>query len=317
MKKFIYEDIEQFVSKPLFDEEVILNNDPSYPRITIVTPSYNQAEFFEKTILSILNQNYPNLEYIVIDGGSVDETVELIKKYEKYITYWSVEPESGQAEAVNIGFEKATGDIVGCQNSDDIYLPGAFEMLAKEYKKNSDNDVYFGHTMLIDDSDNIMSIYKSPSFNFFAHLYEGSQVLSQSVFFNKEVFFKVGLLRTDYVFSFDYEYLCRLAHNNAKFKKIDNILGCLRIHEKAKTFKIPEVGKKEHNSIRDHYIEISKYYCPKALGYFLSRVRKFIIYLLKLDYVYLFQTLRLKTIRKVNNGNKQEKTPNKRVVQRS
>ena len=118
--------IKKFVSSQLFDEKIILNKDISWPKISIVTPSYNQGDFLEQTILSVLNQNYPNLEYIIIDGGSTDKSMEIIKKYEKYISYWISEKDNGQADAIKKGFRKSSGEIFAWINSDDNYLYKSF-----------------------------------------------------------------------------------------------------------------------------------------------------------------------------------------------
>lgn len=103
----------------------------NYPKISIVTAVYNQAQFIEKTILSVLEQNYPNLEYIIIDGGSTDGTVDIIKKYEKYLTYWISEPDKGHANALNKGFARTTGEIMAWINGDDMYFPWTFRVVAE------------------------------------------------------------------------------------------------------------------------------------------------------------------------------------------
>lgn len=108
----------------------------TFPKISIVTPSYNQGKYLERTILSVVQQNYPNLEYIIIDGGSTDNSVEIIKKYESKLSYWVSEKDRGQAHALNKGFQKITGDIVAWINSDDWYEEGVFEEIVKNFKMN-------------------------------------------------------------------------------------------------------------------------------------------------------------------------------------
>src|ERR1051326_2778110 len=102
-----------------------------YPKISIVTPSFNQAEFFEQTLRSVLDQNYPNLEYVVIDGGSTDGSVDIIKKYADKLTYWVSEKDKGQYDAINKGFSHTTGEIMGWINSSDIYYPWTLQIIAE------------------------------------------------------------------------------------------------------------------------------------------------------------------------------------------
>src|ERR1043166_4155332 len=116
--------------------------------ISIVTPSYNQAAFLEETIRSVLLQGYPNLEYIVMDGGSTDGSVEIIKKYEKHLAYWTSEKDAGASDAIRKGFERATGSILAYLNSDDLYLPGAIHRLVNRLRSVK-GDVVYGKIQIV------------------------------------------------------------------------------------------------------------------------------------------------------------------------
>jgi glycosyltransferase involved in cell wall biosynthesis len=135
------------------------SNGTDWPRISIVTPSYNQGEFIEETIRSVLLQGYPNLEYIIIDGGSTDTTLAMIKKYQPYIAHWVSEPDRGQSHALNKGFQQATGDFVGWQNSDDFYAIDALATLAHTYQQDPDIDILYGSTKYVDRDSNFLNFY--------------------------------------------------------------------------------------------------------------------------------------------------------------
>ena len=126
-------------------------------KISITTPSYNQSRFLEQSILSIVNQNYPNLEYGIIDGGSNDNSVDIIKKYEDRISYWVSEPDSGQADAIMKGLKRSTGEIFGLQNSDDRHLPGTLEYVAHIFDEHPEIDLLFGGWNFIDSEGRIIS----------------------------------------------------------------------------------------------------------------------------------------------------------------
>ena len=224
-------EIKYFIKESLFDK--LNNKDSSNPRISIITPSYNQAEFLERTILSVLNQNYPNLEYIIMDGGSTDGSVEIIKKYEKYLSYWVSEKDHGQADAINKGFQKATGDLVAWQNSDDIYLPNAFLNLANTYKKKPDYDIYFGNVYLIDENDKIIREMRFHPFSVNHLIYYDWNLTSQATFWKRKIFDEVGYLK-DYNVCFDWEWFIRLGKKRYKFFFIHEFMGAYRIHGQSK-----------------------------------------------------------------------------------
>lgn len=237
MKKFTSEEIRSFVSKPLFDEKIILNKDPSWPKISIVTPSYNQAQFLERTILSVLNQNYPNLEYIIIDGASTDGTVEIIKKYEKYLTYWVSEKDNGQAHALNKGFRLCNGAWLGWQNSDDVYMPGAFLDFVRYANKLNQKYVFYSDCAIIDYDDNIMSIKPNIPPNPLYASYRSMILGNQACFFSKRVTDEAGFIDEQFQFAMDRDFflriLLRLGKN--KFHYANSIWGAFRKQDRSKT----------------------------------------------------------------------------------
>lgn len=233
MGKFTLQEIKEFVSKPIFNEKVILRKDKSWPKVSIVTPSYNQAEFLERTILSVLNQNYPNLEYIIIDGGSTDGSVDIIKKYEKYFTYWVSEKDTGQADAINKGFKIATGELVAWQNSDDIYLPRAFFRIIEELRKHPDCCVVFSNVYLIDENDEVFKEMRFIPFDLEHLIYYDWNLSSQAVFWKRELFNTVGYLK-NYKVLFDLDWFIRVGKATKKFRFIKEFLGAYRIHSKSK-----------------------------------------------------------------------------------
>jgi len=204
------------------------------PKITIVTPSFNQAKFLERTILSVLNQNYPNLEYIIIDGGSTDGSVEIIKKYEKKLAWWVSEKDRGQAEAINKGLKRATGDWVAWQNSDDVYFDDVFFNLIECVKKNPTAGMIIANLMLIDEKDKSLRdiCYVRPTYN--SVLAEGMVLCNQAAFWKRDIHDDIGYLDERFHYSFDFEWFLRLL-KKYKAKHINQIWGGLRQHNLSKS----------------------------------------------------------------------------------
>lgn len=249
MEKPDLNDIQRFVSGPLFDEKVILSKDPSLPRISIVTPSYNQARFLERTILSVLNQGYPNTEYIIIDGGSTDGSVEIIKKYEKYLAYWVSEKDHGQADAVNKGFLKSTGEILTWQNSDDLFLPNAFFSAVEAFKRYPQSSLVFGNVKMVDEEDQECGELRFVPFRRWALMHGRMMMGNQAAFWRRELFFDAGLLDASLNFVMDYEFFLR-ASFCGKFKFIREFQGALRLQGESKTSTIPQVRIREYAEVQ-------------------------------------------------------------------
>lgn len=264
-----------------------------YPKITIITPSYNQAAYLERTILSVLNQNYPNLEYMVIDGGSTDGSVEIIKKYEKWLAYWVSEKDHGQVDAINKGLRRATGEWIGFQNSDDVYAPYAFDTVAQTAAQHPQSSIIYGHLLIIDKNDNIIEQLKTVPYSLMAQVVEGMQIHNQSWFFKKELVEKVGVFDERYRFAFDYEVVTRYTFSAQTYPvQAQNLWGALRKHEDTKTSNIAHIGKEEHRQIKQSYLpKIALPLGEKAVLY-RTKLNKLLYFLGKADLTYMLYRMK-------------------------
>lgn len=254
----------------------------SYPKISIITPSYNQGQFLEETILSVLNQNYPNLEYIIIDGGSTDNSVEIIKRYEKYLAYWVSEKDNGQTFAINKGLKKATGDIIAYINSDDVYLPDAFNRIVKMFNKQPTWGMVYGDYYLIDESSKVIKKKREIDFDYVMGCFIGMGIIipQPTVFFTRSVFEKVGYFDESYNYTMDADYWLRVAQV-AKIKHIPKFIACFRLHKKSKTNIHRTDGIKHYNEEsqkviqRAYMIHSISEIIPFRYSYFLRKVYRF------------------------------------------
>jgi len=233
----------------------------------------------ERTILSVLNQNYPNLEYIIIDGGSNDGSVGIIKKYADRLAYWISEKDKGQSNAINKGIQKATGDWIAWQNSDDIFYPGSLLDLKKAAEKHPQANLLIGNMMMIDSKDNIIRdiCYVKPTM--YSLLAEGMVLTNQSAFWNKSVHDRVGFLDESLHYAFDYEWFLRVTSLGGAYHT-NKIWGGWRIHDAAKASLYPEKFKHEFQDI------ISRYTQRKTNKIFYI-IRRLIFFILQGKFKYL------------------------------
>ncbi|MDG0866424.1 glycosyltransferase family 2 protein [Candidatus Lucifugimonas marina] len=189
-------------------EEFKLAGGQSWPKISIVTPSYNRIRFFEETLRSVILQGYPNLEFIIMDAGSTDGSIELIKKYEPWIASWVSVPDGGQTDAVNKGWAKATGEILGWLATDDIYLPGTLWRVAMEYRK-SEFAALAGGTDVVDIDGLFIGRKGGKSFEPESIL-TGAKPGSPASFYRHDILDQVGDMRLDLTYNPDREFAIRI-----------------------------------------------------------------------------------------------------------
>jgi glycosyltransferase involved in cell wall biosynthesis len=235
-----------------------------FPKITIVTPSYNQGSYLEQTIQSVLEQNYPSLEYMIIDGGSTDHSVEIIRKYEKYLTYWVSEKDSGQSEAINKGLQQATGDVFNWLNSDDYYEPQSLWKVGEAFK-NPDTWVLCGRSRLFWSPD--QTAYYSNGTDVFTNnlpkTIGWARIDQPETFFRIQAVRQMGLLNTRLHYLMDREWWIKylFGFGLAGVKQIPEVLVNFRLHHHSKTVSQSLGFQRDHDSMFYHLAKQYKLAC--------------------------------------------------------
>jgi glycosyltransferase involved in cell wall biosynthesis len=204
-------------------------------KFSIITPSFNQARFLERTITSVLEQPYPKFEYIIIDGGSNDSSREIIQKYQKKLAYWISEPDKGQTDAINKGFARATGDIFAWLNSDDTYMRGFLPQVASFFEKHPDAVAVYSNANFIDENDRIIGRFPAAQTDY-KKLKQGYvHIPQQACFFRADLWRKVGPLDPNIFFAMDYDLWVRLSREGDLFYLPEFTWANFRLHSDAKT----------------------------------------------------------------------------------
>ena len=240
-----------------------------FPIVSIVTPSFNQERFLERTIQSIINQDYPNLEYIIIDGGSTDGSVNIIRKYAPHLSYWVSESDCGQTEAINKGFARAKGKIFAWLNSDDSYLPGAVSEAVAFLEKHPQIAMVYGNANIIDENDRVIGLFPARQTNL-KRLRRGYvHIPQQAAFFRADLWKKVGPLDASFYFAMDYDLWVRLAQE-APLVYYPKLWANFRLHSDAKT--ITSDDRCWPEMLRVHYRDGGSWFAPIILKYWLRKL---------------------------------------------
>jgi glycosyltransferase involved in cell wall biosynthesis len=215
------------------------------PAISIVTPSFQQGRYLDRTIYSVVRQKYPALEYVVQDGGSTDETLDVLKRFESLLTRWVSEPDEGQAEAINKGFAATTGEIMAWLNSDDLLLPGSLAYVARYFAEHPDVDVVYGHRLMIDEDDGQIGAWILPAHDDLA-LTLADYVPQETLFWRRRIWERIGgAVDPSFAYALDWDLLLRFRDAGAKIVRLPRYLGAFRVHDEQKTTATDAVGNEE------------------------------------------------------------------------
>jgi glycosyltransferase involved in cell wall biosynthesis len=240
------------------------------PLVSIVTPSFNQAQFLERTIQSVLAQDYPRIEYIVVDGGSTDGSLEIIKKYQSRIAWWVSEQDKGQTDAINKGFNRANGEILAWINSDDSYHPGAVTAAVKYLLENPDVAMVYADCDFIDENDSVIGKFNAAQTDLRRLRTGYVHIPQQTMFFRAKYWKQLGPLDPSFYFAMDYDLWTRLAaHAPLKYLP-GKTWANFRIHTTSKTNVADQRGWQE--MLRVHYRDGGSFFSPIVAKYYLRKI---------------------------------------------
>ena len=243
----------------------------NFPLVSILTPSFNQAPYLEETIQSVLSQDHPRLEYMIVDGGSTDGSIEVIKKYEHKLAWWVSEKDKGQTDAINKGFARASGEILAWINSDDTYEPGAVSAAVKYLQERPNVGMVYGDCNFINEAGRVIGRFNSAQTNYRLLRQGYAHIPQQTMFFRADLWKQVGPLDPSFYFAMDYDLWTRIAAR-MEIKYIPQTWANFRLHTSGKTIMADDRCWPE--MIRVHYRDggsffstiVAKYYVRKLIA---------------------------------------------------
>lgn len=226
-------------------------------KISVVVPSFNQGRYLRKTLDSIVGQNYPNLELIVMDGGSTDDSVPIIKEYENYITYWVSGPDGGQTPALVAGFARSTGDIQCWINSDDLMKPGCLAEVDQFFRQNPSAEFVYGDTTWIDKDGNVLREHREIDFNLFVWMYTYNYIPGMSAYWRRDLYQRAGGLDPSFNLAMDADLWARFAEVT-KLHHVRRSWSCMRYYPEQKNVALRAASTEEDKRIRTRYWKSDK-----------------------------------------------------------
>jgi glycosyltransferase involved in cell wall biosynthesis len=244
------------------------------PRVSVITPSFNQGRYVARTVRSVLLQDYPNVEYLFLDGGSTDETMTAVAPYLGRFAYWRSSRDAGQSTAVHEGLARASGEVMGYLNSDDLLAPGALSRVMAYFQSHPEVDAVYSHRLFIDERDIVTHAWLvAPHANYLICRWDW--LPQETCFWRRRLFERAGNVDPGLAFAFDYELFVRYM-KAGRFARLNTFLGAFRWHRDSKTAsQFETVGRREIDLVRKrHGIRLRPHDLPlgKGLGYLTTRL---------------------------------------------